>query len=151
MKALEVLHLCFNALVEHQQRGTTIELFRRCFPKSKFDEHAFENIGETVDNIQDIDIITRDVLNEKLSRSLMDMTGAYETVGELLMIRLRLENAVRILTVLSKSKVETSISTTTDEEALLWALTTLWSAGRIQWASHTALAFSQHHDTAMPI
>ena len=124
-------------LAQDQSRGTTIELFKRCFPNSEFNEHSFD------------DVHTRDAITAKMNRSLMDMSKEIMTVGEMLMVRLRIENAFNTLTVLSESKTQVEVLTTIDEEALLWALTTLWSAGRIQWAYHTALAFSLHRDSAI--
>ena len=149
MKTSEVLQTCLDMLSQDQSKGTTIDLFKRCFPNSRFTEHSFDDICETVDNIHDIDVHTMDAITAKMNRSLMDMSKEFMTVGELLMNRLRLENAVSTLTVLSESKTPVEVLTTTDEEALLWALTTLWSAGRIQWAYHTALAFARHLDSAI--
>lgn len=149
MKTSDVLQTCLDMLAQDQSRGTTIELFKRCFPNSEFNEHSFDDVSETVDNIHDIDVHTRDAITAKMNRSLMDMSKEIMTVGEMLMVRLRIENAFNTLTVLSESKTQVEVLTTIDEEALLWALTTLWSAGRIQWAYHTALAFSLHRESAI--
>lgn len=149
MKTSDVLQTCLDMLERDQLRGSTMELFKRCFPNSEFNEHSFDDINETFDNIHDIDVHTMDAITAKMNRSLMDLSKEGMTVGEMLMNRLRLENAVSTLTVLSESKTPVEVLTTIDEEALLWSLTTLWSAGRIQWAYHTALAFSLHRESAI--
>ena len=65
-----------------------MELFKRCFPNSEFNEHSFDDINETVDNIHDIDVHTMDAITAKMNRSLMDLSKEGMTVGEMLLFPL---------------------------------------------------------------
>lgn len=129
---------------EHLERGSTLELFRQMYPWPLDDA---ENI---VVNIERIDQHTKADVMAKVDRALMDMAKTPETAGEALMLRLRLENAIRMLTVLSKSKVPCELKTTFPEEAVCWALTTLWTGSGVQWAYRTASAFCEGKPSALP-
>lgn len=144
MKTSEILNACIGMLRDHLERGETIDLFRRMYP------HPLTDVNDIAFNIQRIDNHTATALKAKISGALMDSRLTLETQGEALMLRLRLENAIRMLTVLSKAKVLCEVQTTIPEEAVCWALTTLWSGSSDQWVYHTAQAFWQGKPSALP-
>jgi hypothetical protein len=101
-------------------------------------------------NIQRIDAHTAPALAKKIDRAYMDLLTFPETQGEALMFRLRLENAIRMLTILSKAKLPCEVCTKIAEEAFCWALTTLWTGSGAQWAYLSAQAFSEGKPSALP-
>ena len=129
---------------EHLERGSTLELFRQMYP------WPLDNAENIVVNIERIDQHTKADIMAKVDRALMDMAKTPETAGEALMFRLRLENAIRMLTVLSKSKVPCELKTTIPEEAVCWALTTLCTGSGFQLAYRTASAFCEGKPSALP-
>ena len=144
MEIKDILCNCVELMAEHLERGSTLELFRQMYQWPLDDA---ENIAA---NIGRIDQHTRAILQAKIDRALMDMAKIPETAGEALMFRLRLENAIRMLTILSKAKVPCELKTTIPEEAVCWALTTLWSASNVQWVYRTASAFCEGKPSALP-
>lgn len=140
----DILDDCVEKMEEHLKRGSTVELFGVMYP------WPLDDFGSIVENIQRIDQHTKAALAAKLDRSLMDFETHPETQGEALMFRLRLENAIRMLTVLSKAKVSCEVKTTIREEAFLWALTTLWTGSGSEWAYRTATAFLEGRPSALP-
>jgi len=143
MKIEDVLEGCIDMMTAHLRMGTTIDLFKAVCPE------PLDDITDIAWNIQAIDEHTEAALLKKLDKTLMDFENDRTTAGELLMVRLRLENAIRILTVLSKAKVPCEVKTKIREEALLWALTTMWTVAGIQWAYRTAVAFLEGRPSAL--
>ena len=144
MEIENILCDCVELMSEHLKRGSTLELFRAVYQWPLDDP---ENI---IANIARIDQHTKTILLTKIDRALMDLAEIPETAGEALMFRLRLENAIRMLTVLSKAKVPCELKTTIPEEAVCWALTTLWTGSGIQWVYRTASAFCEGKPSALP-
>ena len=144
MEIKDILGDCVDMMSEDMHKGSTLELFR---PMYQWPLDDSENI---VMNIARIDQHTRASLLAKIDRSLMDAASIPETAGESLMFRLRLENAIRMLTVLSKAKVPCELKTPIPEEALCWALTTLWTGSGVQWVYRTASAFCEGKPSALP-
>ena len=144
MKPDEVLNACIDMMREHIGRGQTLDLYLAVVPP------PLDDFATIVSCIQQADDHTRAALLKKIDKTLMDSETHRETVGEALMFRLRLENAIRMLTVLSKAKVPCEVSTTIPEEAVIWALTTLWSGSGVQWVCRTAQAFLEGRPSALP-
>ena len=144
MKTKDILAWCVSTMAEQLKRGSTAELFKAVYPWPLDDFHSI------VENIQRIDQQTKATLLMKLDGAMMDMRQFPETRGEALMFRLRLENAICMLTILSKAKVPCEVLTTVDEEAFLWAVTTLWTGSGVQWACRTAQAFCEGKPSALP-
>ena len=144
MEIENILCDCVELMSEHLKRGSTLELFRAVYQWPLDDP---ENI---IANIARIDQHTKTILLTKIDRALMDLAEIPETAGEALMFRLRLENAIRMLTVLSKAKVPCELKTTIPEEAVCWALTTLWTGSGVQWVYRTASAFCEGKPSALP-
>ena len=144
MEMKDILGDCVDLMAEHLKRGSTLELFRSLY---KWPLDDAENI---IINISRIDQHTKAALLMKIDRALMDSAKIPETAGEALMFRLRLENAIRMLTILSKAKVPCELKTTIPEEAVCWALTTLWTGSGIQWVYRTASAFCEGKQSALP-
>ncbi len=143
MKIEDVLAGCIDMMTAHLRMGPTINLFKAVCPE------PFDDINSIVWSIQAIDDHTEAKLLGKLDRTFMDFGHDRTTAGELLMVRLRLENAISMLTVLSKAKVPCEVKTKIREEALLWALTTMWTVAGIQWAYRTAVAFLEGRPSAL--
>jgi len=144
MEIENILCDCVELMSEHLKRGSTLELFRAVYQWPLDDP---ENI---IANIARIDQHTKTILLTKIDRALMDLAEIPETAGEALMFRLRLENAIRMLTILSKAKVPCELKTTIPEEAVCWALTTLWTGSGVQWVYRTASAFCEGKPSALP-
>ena len=144
MDIKDVIADCVDMLEAHLEAGSTVDLFKAMYP------YPLDDINSMVWNIQRIDDHTKPALLKKLDGALMDFQRHFSTAGELLMVRLRIENAIRMLTVLSKAKVPCEVKTTIREEALLWALTTLWTAAGVQWVYRTAQAFHEGQPSALP-
>ena len=144
MEIENILCDCVELMSEHLKRGSTLELFRAMYQWPLDDP---ENI---IANIARMDQHTKTILLTKIDRALMDLAEIPETAGEALMFRLRLENAIRMLTVLSKAKVPCELKTTIPEEAVCWALTTLWTGSGVQWVYRTASAFCEGKPSALP-
>lgn len=145
MKIEDVLAGCIDMMTAHLRMGPTINLFKAVCPE------PFDDITSIVWSIQAIDDHTEAKLLGKLDRTFMDFGHDRTTAGELLMVRLRLENAISMLTVLSKAKVPCEVKTKIREEALLWALTTMWTVAGIQWAYRTAVAFLEGRPSALEL
>jgi len=143
MKIEDILEDCIGSLEYDLKAGSTVELFKVMYP------WPLDNRADIVAKIQSMDEHTRDSLLKKADRSLMDSEAHTGTQAECLMYRLRLENAIRMLTILSKAKVPCEVQTTIREEAFLWALTTLWSVCGVQWAYRTAAAFLAGRPSAL--
>ena len=60
-----------------------------------------------------------------------------------------MKNAIRMLTILSRSKVPCEVKTEIAEEAVFWALTTLWTGSSVLWAYHTAYAICSGKPSAL--
>lgn len=144
MKIEDVLEGCIDMMTAHLRMGPTINLFKAVCPE------PFDDINSIVWSIQAIDDHTEATLLRKLDKTLMDFGNDRTTAGELLMVRLRLENAISMLSVLSKAKVPCEVKTKIREEACLWALTTMWTAAGVQWAYRTALSFFEGKPSALP-
>lgn len=144
METKEILDACVCMMGDHMQRGDTVSLFKAMYP------WPLDDIGSIAENIQRVDQHTRASLLEKIDGALMDLREYPETQGEALMFRLRLENAIRMLTVLSQAKVPCVVKTTIAEEAMCWALTTLWTGSGAQWVYLTAEAFCAGRSSALP-
>ena len=110
MEMKDILDNCVDVMSEHLKRGSTLELFRSLY---KWPLDDAENI---IISISRIDQHTKAALLMKIDRALMDSAKIPETAGEALMFRLRLENAIRMLTILSKAKVPCELKTTIPEE-----------------------------------
>ena len=143
MRIHEIYDECAVMLAGHQDRGTTVSLFRALYP------YPLDDRGSIFSAIGRCDLHTSRSLEEKISRAMMDSSRLPETQGEALMFRLRVENAVRILAILAQSKVPCEVCTGIREEGVLWALTTLWKVGRGLWIDHTAAAFLQGLSSAL--
>ena len=144
MEMKDILDDCVDLMAEHLKRGSTVELFRSMY------QWPLDDTENIIVNISRIDQHTKAGLLTKIDQALMDMVETFETAGEALMFRLRLENAIRMLTVLSKAKVPCELKTTIPEEAVCWALTTLWTGSGIQWVYRTASAFCEGKQSALP-
>lgn len=144
MKTDDVLSACIEMMRSDLDCGQTLDLYLAAVPP------PLDDFDTIVSCIQQTDAHTRAALLTKIDRCLMDSEPHRETVGEALMFRLRLENAIRMLTILSKAKVSCEISTTIPEEAVIWALTTLWSGSGVQWVCRTAQAFLEGRTSALP-
>ena len=144
MKTSELLTDCISYLSSHLEEGTTLDLFKKMYP------YPLDDADNIVFNIQRMDEHVKENLIKKVDRALMDEKMSFETQGEAFIYRLRLENAIRTLTILSKAKVSCEISSTISEECLCWALTSLWSVSGIQWAYRTAQAFCEGQPSALP-
>ena len=144
MKVEDILEDCARTLEEDLKFGSTVELFKAMYP------WPLDDIEDIVANIQAIDQRTTSALLEKANRSLMDSERHIGTQAECLMYRLRLENAIRMLTILSRSKVICEVQTAIREEAFLWALTTPWSVCGAQWVYRTARAICDGLPSALP-
>ena len=98
--------------------------------------------------LHELDLRTNDALSEKLDHKIMDMVDASITKEEKLMYMLRLENAVVILNLLSEEtrarrKLECELSTEIPDEAILWAMTCLWSTTGFDHIHRVAESFSR--------
>lgn len=144
MNTKDILDGCIDMMAAHLRIGSTVDLFKAMYP------HPLDDPESIVWNIQQIDSHTAPALLKKLDRALMDFERDFTTVGENLMVRLRLENAIRMLTVLSKAKVPCEVKTKIRDEAFLWALTTMWTAAGVQWVYRTAQAFRAGQPSALP-
>lgn len=143
MNTKDILDGCIDMMAAHLRIGSTVDLFKAMYP------HPLDDPESIVWNIQQIDSHTAPALLKKLDRALMDFERDFTTVGENLMVRLRLENAISMLTVLSKAKVPCEVKTKIRDEAFLWALTTMWTLSGTQWAYRTALAFLAGRPSAL--
>ena len=144
MDVREVLDLCVSLMEEDMDKGTTVELFKPMYP------YPFDDMMNIVANIQRIDEPTTTTLIGKIDSAFMDLRRSQETIGEAFMFRLRLENAIRMLTILSKGKVPVELKTTICEEAAAWSMTTLWTACSDHWACLTAQALCAGLPSALP-
>ena len=144
MKTKDILDFCVTAMAEHMNRGATVELFKATYP------WPLDDFGNIVTSIQRIDQHTKTALLKRLDGAMMDSLQFPETTGEALMCRLRLENAICMLTILSKAKIPCEVLTTLEEEAFLWAVTALWTGSGVQWACRTAQAFLEGKPSALP-
>lgn len=135
MEILEIYNECSMMLEAHQECGTTAALFRALYP------HPLDDVESMAVEMARCDLHTLKALDGKISRGMMDHLQLPLTCGELLVLRLRLENAVRILAILSQSQVPCEVRTDIREDGVLWALTTLWKVGRGLWVRRTAEAF----------
>ena len=144
MKTEEILEICGGMLYQHLARGTTVSLFKAIYP------YPLDDVANMASNLQLVDGHTDASLSEKITSSLMDMSEKPLSMGEDLMLRLRLESAMRMLTILSRSKVACEVQTQMREEAACWALTTLWTGCRDLWVYHTASAFREGKPSALP-
>lgn len=144
MKTNDILTNCIDLLNEHIKRGSTLDLFKALYP------YPLDDINNIAYNIQLVDTHTEKTLLDKVDKAFMDLKKIPETKGEALMFRLRLENAIRIITILSKGKTPCEVKTTIEEEAVYWALTTLWKCSNVQWIYRTAQAFYDGKPSAIP-
>ena len=143
MNTKDILDGCIDMMTAHLRMGPTINLFKAVCTE------PFDDITSIVWSIQAIDDHTEAKLLGKLDRTFMDFGHDRTTAGELLMARLRLENAISMLTVISKAKVPCEVKTKIRDEAFLWALTTMWTLSGTQWAYRTALAFLAGRPSAL--
>lgn len=135
MKTIEVFNDCAAMLEHGRELGPTVDLFRAMYP------YPLDDAPGMAAEMVKCDLHTLEALERKISDGMMDLLRIPLTRGELLMFRLRLENAVRILSILSRSQVPCEVCTDIREEGILWALTALWRAGRDLWIDRTAHAF----------
>lgn len=129
---------------EHLGRGQTVDLYFAIVPPPLDDFNTITSCIQQIDNHAKTTLLT------KLDKTLMDSETHLETASESFMFRLRLENAIRMLTILSKAKLPCEVHTSIHEEAVIWALTTLWTGSCVQWVCRTAQAFLEGRPSALP-
>lgn len=143
MKIEDVIIGCKEQLAMHMDRGTTAELFKAMF------ESAPEDLNGIVETICLVDRHTRETLDKKIDTALMDFAKNPETAAESFMFRLRVESAIVMLSILTNSKISLELKTEIPEEAVVWALNTLWRGSCAQWAYRTAAAFLEGRPSAL--
>lgn len=143
MKIEDVIACCLEQLSNHLERGTTRELFRAMYT------WPLDDFGSIFENIKRIDKHTRETLDKKIDTALMDFAKNPETVAESFMFRLRVESAIAMMTILTKSRLSLELKTEIPEEAVVWALNTLWRGSCAQWAYRTAQAFLAGRPSAL--
>ena len=143
MKAEDIVACCLDLLSDHLDRGPTVELFKAIYagPLDDFDS--------IFDAIRQVDQHTRKTLDRKIDTALMDLARNRETIGEAFIFRLRAESAVAMLSILANSKLALELKTEIPEEAVVWALNTLWRGSCAQWAYRTAKAFLAGRPSAL--
>lgn len=145
MKIEEVIASCLEQLSKHMDRGTTVELFKAMYT------WPLDDFGSIFENIKRADRHTLETLDKKIDTALMDFAKNPETVAESFMFRLRVESAIAMLTILTNSKVSLELKTEIPEEAVVWALNTLWRGSCAQWAYRTAAAFLEGRPSALEL
>ena len=143
MKIEEVITCCLEQLSNHMDCGTTVELFKAMYT------WPLDDFGSVFENIKRMDKHTRETLDKKIDTALMDLAKNPETVAESFMFRLRIESAIALLTILTKSRLALELKTEIPEEAVVWALNTLWRGSCAQWAYRTAAAFLAGRPSAL--
>lgn len=134
---------CRDLLTDHQNDGTTSDLIR------PFVSDAPNDVALIADLLIEIDETFRAAFEKKMQSVFLDCGKHPEKKSDALLYRLRLENAIRMLTLFSKSQTKIQIDALTDEEAILWALTTLWTAGGGLWAYYAAEAYLHGRPSAL--
>ena len=145
MKIEEVIAGCLEQLSNHMDRGTTVELFKAMYT------WPLDDFGSVFENIKRMDKHTRETLDKKIDTALMDFAKNPETVAESFMFRLRVESAIAMMTILTKSRLALELKTEIPEEAVVWALNTLWRGSCAQWAYRTAAAFLEGRPSALEL
>lgn len=145
MKIEEVIAGCLEQLSNHMDRGTTVELFKAMYT------WPLDDFGSVFENIKRMDKHTRETLDKKIDTALMDFAKNTETVAESFMFRLRVESAIAMMTILTKSRLALELKTEIPEEAVVWALNTLWRGSCAQWAYRTAAAFLEGRPSALEL
>jgi len=145
MKIEEVIAGCLEQLSNHMDRGTTVELFKAMYT------WPLDDFGSVFENITRMDKHTRETLDKKIDTALMDFAKNPETVAESFMFRLRVESAIAMMTILTKSRLALELKTEIPEEAVVWALNTLWRGSCAQWAYRTAAAFLEGRPSALEL
>lgn len=143
MKIEDVLAGCLEQLSNHMDRGTTVELFKAMYT------WPLDDFGSIFENIKRADKHTRETLDKKIDTALMDFAKNPETAAESFMFRLRVESAIAMLSILTKSRLALELKTEIPEEAVVWALNTLWRGSCAQWAYRTAAAFLAGRPSAL--
>lgn len=127
----ELAEDCIRQL-ETTGRETTRELLDALHP------WPFDSEEDIADFIHEVDIRTVDI-TAKITATVMDAKKIEMSHGDALMMRLRIENAIHTLTVLSSFKTSCRLETDLPEEAYIWATTALWKiSGSGPWVHHTA-------------
>lgn len=127
----ELADECIRQL-ETAGRETTRQLLDAIHPWPFADE------GDIAEFIHGVDIRTKDIAT-KISAAIMDGKTVEMTRGDELMMRLRIENAIHTLKVLSSFRPACRLETDIPEEAYVWATTALWQiSGSGPWVHHTA-------------
>ena len=144
MELEDILQICDNLLASNLSEGTTKELVEEIRPigKDSRDLSAF---------LVEVELHVRNKLNEKIEKAFMDMTASEKNLGEALMFRLRLENAVFILSCLcrKKDRIACHLDTELEEEAACWALSSLWEIGGVRWLHRTADALCRGSENGL--
>jgi hypothetical protein len=145
MKIEDVIIGCKEQLAMHMARGTTAELFKAMYT------WPLDDSGSIFENIKRADKHTRETLDKKIDTALMDFAKNPETAAESFMFRLRVESAIVMLSILTNSKISLELKTEIPEEAVVWALNTLWRGSCAQWAYRTAAAFLEGRPSALEL
>lgn len=141
MEFEEIYEYCLSNFQALNEQQSALELFRSIYSGPTY----VDDIAQT---LHLIDVEVRDSLAEKIKAKMMDSVNKRISISEHLMYLLRLENAVVILSLLSRqTKVRQGLvcelSTNILDEAIYWATTSLWDTTGFDHLHRVAAAFSR--------